>query len=32
MLIQAVDLVTETDGAVEKMISTKLREKYPDFE
>jgi len=26
-----VDLVTETDQAVEKMISTKLREKYPKF-
>lgn len=27
----AVDLVTETDQAVEKVVSTKLREKYPDF-
>jgi myo-inositol-1(or 4)-monophosphatase len=26
-----VDLVTETDQAVEKMISTKLQQKYPDF-
>lgn len=28
----AVDLVTETDQAVEKLISTALREKYPNFE
>ena len=28
---KAVDLVTETDQAVEKIISTSLREKYPDF-
>lgn len=28
----SADLVTETDQAVEKMVSTKLREKYPDFE
>jgi myo-inositol-1(or 4)-monophosphatase len=28
----AVDLVTETDRAVENLISTSLREKYPDFE
>jgi myo-inositol-1(or 4)-monophosphatase len=28
----SVDLVTETDQAVEKLISTSLREKYPDFE
>ena len=27
----SVDLVTETDQAVEKLISTSLREKYPDF-
>jgi myo-inositol-1(or 4)-monophosphatase len=27
-----VDLVTETDQAVEQMISTRLREKYPSFE
>jgi myo-inositol-1(or 4)-monophosphatase len=27
-----VDLVTETDQAVEKMVSTRLREKYPDFD
>lgn len=27
----AVDLVTETDQAVEKMISTKLRAKYPKY-
>lgn len=26
------DLVTETDQAVEKMVSTALKEKYPDFE
>jgi myo-inositol-1(or 4)-monophosphatase len=26
-----VDLVTETDQAVEKVVSTKLREKYPSF-
>lgn len=28
----SVDLVTETDQAVEKMVSTSLRERYPDFE
>ena len=28
----SVDLVTETDQAVEKMVSTRLRDKYPDFE
>lgn len=28
----SADLVTETDQAVEKMVSTALREKYPDFE
>lgn len=27
----SADLVTETDQAVEKMVSTTLREKYPDF-
>ena len=27
----SADLVTETDQAVEKIISTSLREKYPDF-
>ncbi|KAI9750624.1 MAG: hypothetical protein M4579_006393 [Chaenotheca gracillima] len=27
----SADLVTETDQAVEKMVSTSLREKYPDF-
>ena len=27
----SADLVTETDQAVEKMISTALKEKYPDF-
>ncbi|KAF2107858.1 hypothetical protein BDV96DRAFT_288515 [Lophiotrema nucula] len=27
----SVDLVTETDQAVEKLVSTSLREKYPDF-
>ncbi|GME58318.1 inositol monophosphatase [Neofusicoccum parvum] len=27
----SVDLVTETDQAVEKMVSTTLKEKYPDF-
>ncbi|KZF21185.1 inositol monophosphatase [Xylona heveae TC161] len=27
----SVDLVTETDQAVEKMVSTTLREKYPDY-
>jgi len=26
------DLVTEYDRAVEKMISTSLKEKYPDYE
>ncbi|KAF2712233.1 inositol monophosphatase, partial [Pleomassaria siparia CBS 279.74] len=30
--INSVDLVTETDRAVETMISTSLREKYPSFE
>jgi len=28
----SADLVTETDQAVEKMVSTMLREKYPDFQ
>ncbi|KAF2748002.1 inositol monophosphatase [Sporormia fimetaria CBS 119925] len=28
----SVDLVTETDRAVEKLVSTSLREKYPDFD
>jgi myo-inositol-1(or 4)-monophosphatase len=28
----SADLVTETDQAVEKMVSTSLMEKYPDFE
>ena len=28
----SVDLVTETDEAVEKMVSTTLRDQYPDFE
>lgn len=28
----SADLVTETDQAVEKMVSTSLKEKYPDFE
>ena len=27
----SADLVTETDQAVEKMVSTTLREKYPDY-
>ncbi|KAF2135939.1 uncharacterized protein K452DRAFT_354173 [Aplosporella prunicola CBS 121167] len=27
----SADLVTETDQAVEKMVSTTLKEKYPDF-
>ncbi|KAF1812817.1 inositol monophosphatase [Eremomyces bilateralis CBS 781.70] len=27
----SVDLVTETDQAVEKMVSTALKERYPDF-
>ncbi|KAF2016129.1 inositol monophosphatase [Aaosphaeria arxii CBS 175.79] len=27
----SADLVTETDQAVEKLVSTSLREKYPDF-
>ena len=31
-MIPAVDLVTETDQAVEKVISASLREKYPSFE
>lgn len=26
-----IDLVTETDQAVEKMVSEALREKYPEF-
>lgn len=26
-----MDLVTETDQAVEKIISTSLHERYPDF-
>ncbi|KAK4570532.1 hypothetical protein LTR86_002612 [Recurvomyces mirabilis] len=28
----SADLVTETDQAVERMVSTSLKEKYPDFE
>lgn len=28
----SADLVTGTDQAVEKMVSTALREQYPDFE
>lgn len=28
----SADLVTETDQAVEKMVSSELRQKYPDFE
>jgi myo-inositol-1(or 4)-monophosphatase len=28
----SADLVTETDQAVEKMVSTLLHERYPDFE
>jgi len=28
----SADLVTETDQAVEKMVSTSLKEKYPDYE
>lgn len=28
----SADIVTETDQAVEKMVSTKLRQRYPDFE
>lgn len=28
----SVDLVTETDQAVEKMVSTTLKERYPDFQ
>src|ERR1700761_3391455 len=28
----AVDLVTETDKAVENFISSELRQKYPDYE
>ena len=28
----SADLVTETDQAVEKMVSTKLLGKYPEFE
>jgi len=30
--ILAADLVTETDKAVEDMVSSTLREKYPDYE
>lgn len=28
----SADLVTETDQAVEKMVSTELKGKFPDFE
>ena len=28
----SADIVTETDQAVEKMVSTTLKEKYPDYE
>lgn len=28
----SADLVTETDQAVERMVSSSLKEKYPDFE
>lgn len=28
----SADLVTETDQAVEKMVSTKLNKRYPEFE
>jgi myo-inositol-1(or 4)-monophosphatase len=28
----SADLVTETDQAVEKMVSTRLKAEYPDFE
>lgn len=28
----SADLVTETDQAVEKMVSSSLKEKYPEFE
>lgn len=28
----SADLVTETDQAVEKMVSTELKAKFPDFE
>ena len=28
----AVDLVTETDQAVERMVSKRLRSRYPDYE
>ena len=28
----SADLVSETDQAVEKMVSTTLKEKFPDFE
>ena len=28
----SVDLVTDTDKAVEDMVSSRLRERYPDFE
>ncbi|EFX06032.1 inositol monophosphatase [Grosmannia clavigera kw1407] len=30
--LNSVDLVTEADQAVERLVSTKLREKYPDFD
>jgi myo-inositol-1(or 4)-monophosphatase len=28
----SADIVTETDRAVEEMVSTRLRERFPDFE
>lgn len=28
----SADLVTETDQAVEKMVSTSLKDKYPDYQ
>jgi myo-inositol-1(or 4)-monophosphatase len=28
----SADIVTETDQAVEKMVSTTLRDRFPDFE
>ena len=28
----SADIVTETDQAVEKMVSTALKERFPDFE
>lgn len=31
-LLLGADLVTEYDRAVENMISTSLKEKYPDYE